>query len=192
MSLIPKALARFNARHPEITTSLQAHHSRDIHEMVASRIFDIGVCELAANDPDMGDDDYEITCAFLCRRDDPLAKLDVVTPRDLTERTVVTLYDRHPTTLALREDLTEQGTIWKSHVECNLFTVALQLVLHGGAVSWVDPFTLAMFDEPGLCVRPFEPTIRLRFAILGPPDDGSPHAAEMIDLIRQEIVAVRD
>jgi len=191
MSLIPKALARFNHRHPEITTSLQAHHSRDIREMVASRIFDIGVCELTVADDTTGDDVYEFTCAFVCRRDDPLAELAVVTPGDLSERTVVTLYDRHPTTLALHENARDQSKMWKSHVESNLFTTATQLVLHGGAVSWIDPFTLAMFRDPSLCVRPFEPEITLKFAILQTHEEQQqPHVAEMISLIREEVAAV--
>jgi DNA-binding transcriptional LysR family regulator len=191
LSLLPNALARFNKNHPEITTSLQAHHSREVRELVESRIFDLGVCELHGPTQATDTDCHAVRCAFVCHRDDPLARLPVITPRDLEERIIVTLYDQHPTTVALREAFRDQDAAWHSHVECNLFAAACQIVLHGGAVTWVDPFTLAMFSDPLLCVRPFEPEISLRFAILqGPQEQQPPHVAEMISLIREEIDAV--
>jgi DNA-binding transcriptional LysR family regulator len=114
----------------------------------------------------------------------------VITPRDLEERTIITLYDQHPTTIALREAFRDQQTASHSHIECNLFAAACQVVLHGSAVTWVDPFTLNMFSNLSLCVRPFEPEIFLKFVILqAPQDQQSPHVAEMISLIREEIEA---
>jgi DNA-binding transcriptional LysR family regulator len=190
LSLLPNALARFNKNHPEITTSLQAHHSRNVRELVESRIFDLGVCELHEPAQAADKDCYTVRCAFVCHRDDPLARLPVITPRDLEERTIVTMYDQHPTTTALREAFRDQETAWCSHVECNLFAAAYQVVLHGGAVTWIDPFTLNMFSNLSLCVRPFEPEISMKFVILqAPQDQQSPYVAEMISLIREEIEA---
>ena len=191
MALVPKALARFSDRHPDVTTSLQAHHSRDIREMVDSAIFDVGVCEVSAGELHGDGASYTLDCALLCHRDDPLAAKEVVTPQDLWQRTVVTLYDRHPTAFTVREALLDSEIAWKSHIECNLFTVALQLVLHGGAVGWIDPFTFAMFDDPALCVRRFEPRVTLPFAILRCPGEATPRVAEMIGLIDEEIAAMQ-
>ena len=190
LSLLPNALAKFNKKHPGITTSLQAHHSREVRELVTSQIFDLGVCELHQEPQAMELDCHEVRCAFVCHRDDALAQLPVVTPGDLEDRTIVTLYDQHPTTIALRKAFRDQGASWNSHIECNLFAAACQLVLRGGAVAWVDPFTLSMFSHPALYVHPFQPEISLRFAILQSPEDQQPpHVAEMISFIREDIEA---
>jgi DNA-binding transcriptional LysR family regulator len=191
LSLLPNVLAKFNRKYPKITTSFQALHSSEVRELVSSQIFDLGVCELdqipSGGEPDC----YTVPCAFVCRRDDPLSQLPVVTPRDLENKTVVTLYDQHPTTIALRKAFKDQGVSWSSHIECNLFAAAYQLVLGGGAVAWIDPFTLSMFSNPSLCTRPFQPEASLQLAILqAPKDQQQPHVAEMISLIRAEIATV--
>jgi len=190
LSLLPNALAKFNRKHPGITTSLQAHHSREVRDLVSSQIFDLGVCELHQEPQTHESDFFEVRCAFVCHRDDPLAEFSVITPDDLENRTIVTLYDQHPTTIALRKAFIDQGVPWNPHIECNLFAAACQLVLRGGAVAWVDPFTLSMFSDPALCVRPFQPEISLQFAVLQPPEDQQrPFVTEMISFIRQDIEA---
>jgi DNA-binding transcriptional LysR family regulator len=191
-SLMPKPLARFSKNHPEIATSLQTHHSREVRELVASRIFDVGVCELFEPTPPTDDlAVFTMNLALICHRDDPLVHLPVISPRDLRERTVITPYDHHPTTIGLRKAFHKQGAVWRSHIASNSTTAACQMVALGDAVTWTDPFTLRMLSNPLLQVRPFEPEISLNFAVLkAPREREAPEASEIVTLIREEIEAV--
>ena len=193
MSLVPNALARFNKKHPDVTTSLQTHHSREVRELVASRIFDVGVCEYyeyeSAHLPEM--EIFSVPCALVCRRDDPLADYSLISPKDLEKRVIVTPYDQHPTTTALRQAFRDEGVEWRPQVASNLYGAACRMVLHGGSVTWADPFTLAMLSNPLLCARPFKPEVSLRFAIVKAPHEQElPHVAEMVSLIRDEIETI--
>lgn len=191
MSLVPKALAKFHKLHPTTTTSLQTHHSREVHELVASQIFDIGICQLSGQMPDVETHHFSVNCSLVCHRDDPLSRLSLVTPKDLVDRIVISPYDQNPTTIALRDAFQKEGVPWHAHVACNLYAAACQMVMQGGAVTWADPFTLSMFSDPALCIRPFAPDIPFHFAILVAPQEREvPEATEMISLIREQIETV--
>jgi DNA-binding transcriptional LysR family regulator len=193
MSLVPNALARFNKKHPDVTTSLQTHHSREVRELVASRIFDVGVCEHyefeLVQSPEI--EYFSVPCALVCHRNDPLAELSLITPKDLERHVIISPYDQHPTTIALRQAFHDEGMDWRPQVASNLYGAACRMVLYGGAVTWADPFTLAMLSNPILCARPFKPEVFLRFAIVKAPQEQElSHVTEMISLIREEIETI--
>lgn len=188
LSMLPNVLAQFNKTHPDTTISSQAHHSHEVRELVTSQIFDLGIYELHHPPKEDETEVYSVQCSCVLRQDDPLAGQSVITPEDLADRALVSLYNQHPTTQALRSAFESHKLKWDPSVECNLFAAACQLIKRSGCVSWVDPFTFSMFSDPALCVRPFEPEIMLDFAVLqSRGDQKSPLVAHMADLIREEI-----
>jgi len=188
LSVLPNVLAKFNENHPDTTVSSQAHHSHEARELVTSQIFDLGIYELHQSPTEDEIEVYSVECSCVLRKDDPLAGQSVIRPEDLTDRALVSLYNQHPMTQALRSAFEAKKLKWNPSVECNLFAVACELIKRSGCVGWVDPFTFSMFSDSDLCVRPFEPKIMLNFAILqSPRDNKSPLVAHMADLIREEI-----
>lgn len=190
LSLLPSVLAQFNRDHPGTTVSWQAHHSQEARDLVTSQIFDLGIYELHRLPTKDEVEVYSVQCSCVLRKDDPLASQSVIRPEDLSSRALVSLYNQHPMTQALRSAFEDRKLTWNPRVECNLFAAACELIKRSGCIGWVDPFTYSMFSDPDLCIRSFEPKIMLDFAILqSSSDQNSPLVTHMANLIREEIKA---
>ena len=191
--LLPVAIAEFNKTYPEITISSQAFHSHEAHELIQSRIFDLGIYEinrLSEKDSSITDDGDFFSVPSLCifHSSDPLAQKSVIYPKDLAGRKVASLYYNHPTTAALRSAFHEQDLDWIPAAESNQYAVVCQIIKQSRIVGWADPFTFSAMNDPSLCARPFKPEIMIHYKIkLSQGSHELPHVAYMVELIQNEI-----
>ena len=191
--LLPAVIAKFNTAYPAITISSQAFHSQEAHDLIKSQIFDLGIYDinrLGETDSSIADGDEIISVPTLCILpcDDMLAQKEIIHPKDLADRKVVSLYYNHPTTAALRSSFHDQGLDWNSAAETNQYSAVCQIVKHSKIVGWADPFSFSAMNDSTLCARPFKPEIMIHYRVkLSQRSHKLAHAVHMVELIKNEI-----
>ena len=192
LSLLPEAIAEFRALRPEIPVSFQAHRSQHVHELLSSRIVDLGLCEPPWPSEVQQLELFDLECVCVLRDDDPLARLRVIRPENLRDCSYVSLYGEHPTSKRLREAFLSCGIAWNPAAECNLFAAACRLVaVRGASLTWADPHSAAMCAGSGLCVRPFEPRVGLQLGLIAAANPRTPgYVQVMSECIRRSVSRV--
>lgn len=189
MSLLPDAIAEFRALRPQVPVSFQAHRSQHVRELLSSRIVDLGLCEPPWPSEIRQLEIFDLECVCVLRNDDSLARLDVVRPEDLRDRSYVSLYGEHPTSKRLSNAFLARGIAWSPIAECNLFAAASRLVAaRGASVTWADPHSAAMCVGSELCVRPFEPRVGLQLGLIAAANPRTPgYVQVMSECIRRSV-----
>ncbi|MGA2998558.1 LysR substrate-binding domain-containing protein [Bradyrhizobium sp.] len=170
-SLMPKAIAIFQKRHPSTRITLLVLPSRDVRDLIASGEFDLG---LAA---DLIDTTNVVHETFLAR--DALCVLPA--GHELSSKAVIAPMDLDgvPFIAYLPEDrfrqrvdavLTAAGAVPKIAVETALAPTALALVSAGVGATLASPHAISGFDQSKIVVRPFRPGVEARVLLLLPSD----------------------
>jgi DNA-binding transcriptional LysR family regulator len=170
-SLVPKALARFQASHPDIAVTVIVAASGEIRDQVACGAFDLG---LAADEIDTTGVQHQLfvapdaVCALPAGH--RLAAREVITPTDL---------DGEPFTAYVREDRARQridrifeeaGVMPRIVVETIYAATVCAPVSEGLGIGLVSRYGAGGHDQSRLVLRPFEPAVPIRSLLILPPD----------------------
>ena len=153
---VPRFVADFCRRRPNLKVSIYSPPSSVIRDRVAAGQFDIGVADLRFQRGSLTvtklDDDAVVAMPAGHR----LTGLRVVRAEDLHDEHLITVGQvtdsHHPIQVAL------QAVRCRQVIDTTHSAIACVLVSEGMGVAIVDPFSASEFVGKGLVVRPFEPS----------------------------------
>lgn len=169
--LVPRAIAAFSRKHPQVRISYQVRTSNVVRDLVASGSFDIG---LAADEIDTRGVLHSVftTPRAVCvmPKGHRLEARSIITPADLHGEPFLALAPEDTVRLAMNKILEEHSTQPHIIVETPYTVTIAILAAQGVGIGLVNPFVIADRMIEGIVVRPFEPAIHFRALILRPPD----------------------
>lgn len=174
--IVPRAIARFSADHPNVTVSYQVRTSGVVRDLIASGRFDIG---LAADEIDASGVDATVfatpraVCAIPSAH--RLAGRKQITAKHLAGEPLIVLSPQDSVRRAMDRAFADAGVTPKIVVETPYSLTVAALVKHGAGIGFVNPYALEGMDGASIVVRVFEPAIHFRALLLRPP--GAPSSA---------------
>jgi DNA-binding transcriptional LysR family regulator len=181
---LPEALRGFLADRPGVTVRYDVRRMETVLQSVESGAVDVGFA--------LGIEEHrELEVIPLHRgamvavmpADHPLAKLDAVTPRDLSRHTLIGL----ETNLGalVRAAFAQEGVQHKARIEARYCHTACILAGAGIGVSVVDPYSAGKAEHLNVAFRPFLPAAPVvASAIVRSADELSKVAAAFIGTVR--------
>lgn len=163
---LPKEIAAFAKRRPNLSVSYQSQYSRKIQEWVQAGLFEIGICELPIIHDALEQTvfQFELLCAL--PKDSALADHEVLTPKELDNYPFVVMGPDHMTHRRTRVAFHEAGAKWRLRCHTHLFLNKLSFVSEGMGAALIDPFTLSSDPKGDYVTRPFRPRVTLDMAII--------------------------
>ncbi|MRI33857.1 LysR family transcriptional regulator [Endozoicomonas sp. OPT23] len=169
--IMPRLVADFVQDKPQVKVSLMMRASSVIEEWVASHQYDIGLAETPTPNNALKISTFELNCVCAIRHDDPLARQQIITPEDLSDKPMATLQEGHPTLVATRKAFSTAGASLNPRFELRNFQPALKLVEEKLCYCICDPMTASSYmdyqkGDPTLVFRSFIPRVALSVSIL--------------------------
>lgn len=170
---MPRLLTEFLADKDDLDIELIMRSSTVIEDMIASQQYDLGFSETPACRASIEQTDFDLECFCVLRADDPLARLDEVSPRELDGRPMAVLFEDHATTLQTATAFDTSGCSLKKRVELRTSLPGLQFVSAGLCYMVCDMITAYSYvlqkrAASNLVVRRFRPLISNSVSILTP------------------------
>jgi len=148
---------------------LITRNSDVVRSLFPSQLYDIGIAELPIDYQGIETTKYRLRCVAVLPKGHPLAAHKFITPALLSGVPFFAVSRDRPSHHSITEAFAESGAELNLVGEAELFASISGVVVAGGAVSVIDPWTAESFS-PDIVVRPFEPII--------PYDIGVFHSAE--------------
>ena len=168
-ALLPRALVRFHALHPQAHVSIVPLESPWLEQALSEQRFDLGLGETTepptgvALSPLLQMNEVAVLPAghALCRR-------RTLRPADFAAQPFVSLAEGDPYRQAI-DTLFEQAGVQRATVlETSSAVAVCALVQQGLGVAIVNPLTAAAMAGPQLVVRPLQAEIRFRLSLMLP------------------------
>jgi DNA-binding transcriptional LysR family regulator len=170
-SVIPKAVAIFRRKHPQVRITLLVLPSRDVRDLIAAGQFDVG---LAA---DLIDTTGIVHETFMARDalcvlpiGHALASKKIIVPMDLHDVSFVAYLPEDRFRQRIDGVLAAAGAIPRIVVETAFAPTALALVAAGVGVTLASPHAIGGFDRSKIVVKQFRPGVDVRVLLLLPSD----------------------
>ena len=186
-NLVPRAIARFRKKHPEVAVSLSVAGSSVIRDMVAAGQIDIAVTADEIDTSGLEAEPFaEIAAVLAVPPDHPLSRKDVITPADLDQLPFVALAPEDTTRHEAEAIFLDHGVAPQIVVETAYSSTICALVLAGVGVGIVDPVTATGYVEQGLVLRPMQPSVSFRTLMLFPTQKRLKIVVDMADALKLE------
>ncbi|MGO8910631.1 MAG: LysR substrate-binding domain-containing protein [Bradyrhizobium sp.] len=186
---LSRLVGRFIARRPEVAVTLHGLPSHLIADGVAAGRYDFGIAEASVERPGLLVETLPIKAVAAVPQDDPLARRQILGPKDFEDRSFVSL--GQATLFRSRIDATLAGVRRRQLIETQLTEIACILVAERAGVSLVDPLSASEFAGRGVVFRPFRPDVMFEAVILTPSARPmSALAIEVIDKCRSAVSAI--
>lgn len=196
--LLPQLIGRFVATRKEVHVKMMTQSSLQVQRLVASQQFDLGLADLGYQDGVesnlISHDMVEFNCVCAIPADDPIAQKGVITPEDLSQRTIASLLESHPVHTHLRNAFEAAGLTFAPRYEAQYFFPLLSFVSAGLACAIVDPLTqesyrLMQTTQAKVVFRPFRPNLPLVFSVVTPRHRQLPRLALLFaELLKAELM----
>ena len=186
---LTRHVGRFAVRRPEVAVTLHGLPSHLIADGVAAGRYDFGIAEAAVERPGLTVEALPAKAVAAIPAGDPLAKRDVLRPKDFKDRSFISL---GPASLfRSRIDAAMAGVPRRQLIETQLMEIACVLVAEKAGLSLVSPFSMSEFIGRGVVFRAFRPDIFFDAAILLPAGRPiSALASEFLDTFRAAVRAL--
>lgn len=164
---LSRVVADFSSDYPEVSLVLRASGSANIVKSIAQGELDIGIGQVRLDDPSVSKRklyDLQIMCAL--PRGHPLAEHPEITSAELHQQTLVLLSTHDEFRRMLEGLFVSKGVTIKSRIEVTLSVMVCSLVEEGRGIGIVDSQTAATGRWPGICFRPFKPTVKTPIYLL--------------------------
>jgi DNA-binding transcriptional LysR family regulator len=165
---MPSLLAAFLTDRPAVKADLMMRSSQVVTDLVASQEYDIGLAETPVARSSIRSQSWDLECVLALPADNPFPKHRVLTPTDLHDFPMATLFDEHDTSQATEAAFAKVGATLNRRFVLRTFQPAIQLVAHGICASVVDRITAVSSPLKGVVFRAFAPRITSAVAILEP------------------------
>lgn len=168
-SVIPKAVAIFRKRHPNVRITLHILPSREVRSLIASGRFDVGLA------PDLIETAGIVHHSFISRDalcalppGHELASRKSISPRDLDGVPFIAYLPEDRFRHRIDAILRTAGAAPRIVVETAFAPTALALVAAGVGVTLTPPHSVV--NRSSLVLKPFKPGIEVRVFLLLPSD----------------------
>jgi DNA-binding transcriptional LysR family regulator len=168
IKLFPLLITPFLDGRPDVSLNLYTRSSPKVKDWVARGQVDLGLAEMPIDDKAIKWEPLIQRCVLIMPKGHRLAKKKVLTPSDIKDETMISLYGGHMVSRRLENAFEDAGLIRKSRLEVNLFSTCCNLVHEGAGVALVDPMSADHYQGHNIVIRPFEPAINFDIAILFP------------------------
>lgn len=174
---LPDLIAKFVARRDQVKVSLIARSSIQVQQLIAVQQYDVGLADVGFagfdESPLVDHDILRLQCLCAMPADDELANKEVITARDLSGRSMATLYEDHPNFIQTKAAFAEMGAVFNPRFEAQYFIPLLTYVERGLAYAIADPMaakSYGLYKGAGAAIvfRPFVPTVYLVSSIMIP------------------------
>jgi DNA-binding transcriptional LysR family regulator len=187
IALLPRILSLFMGDRPDARVKLVSRSSYVVKELVSTQQFDIAIAELPTDHPSERMEKFSYRCECILPSDHPLAKKDVITPRDLDKIPFISLFRDHTTYRQLATAFSSFNARWNVVAEVQYFASVCELVAAGCGAGLVDPVISSPFTGE-VVRRPFEPAIVYEIGLLYPDVSArSVIAEEFLTLLRKHL-----
>lgn len=170
LTLVPRAIARFQRLHPGVTVSLHMNTSGTINHWTASQFCDVGVVVYVS---EASNCDVELlsTVPALCvlPADHRLAKKSVIRPADLQGESFISLCHGDGTRTQVDELFARAGVERVLAIESQYAAMCCEMVRCGMGVTLAHPIVARDFAGPGIAIRRFLPDVLFSNYLLFPP-----------------------
>ena len=188
ISITPAAIKRFHGAHPQMHVSCTTAQSRQIVDLIASRVIDLGIIDtVAVTNAVRVERRWQFRCVCVLPEGHGLADEAFISAEQLAGETVIGLerefLARFSPGAALYDSIA--GGL---RIQVHQSITACALVAQGIGVAIVDPFTAMHCVPRGVTVRPLEVTIPFEVSIVsGPEAPLSTAGREFLAMIDGEI-----
>jgi DNA-binding transcriptional LysR family regulator len=165
---MPALLAKFLTDRPDVKADLMMRSSPVVTDLVASQEYDIGLAETPLARSSIRSQCWDLECVVALPAENPFPTDRPLTPQDLHDFPMATLFDEHGTNRALEASFALMGARLNRRFVMRTFLPAIQLVAYGLCASVVDRVTAKSCPTGGIVFRPFTPAMTNSIAILEP------------------------
>ncbi|MDR3517501.1 MAG: LysR substrate-binding domain-containing protein [Azospirillaceae bacterium] len=192
-ALLPSALTRFRARHPEVKIHLHTLPKREIAEGLALGDIDVAVTLSAIVAPTIRVEPlFTVEMCAVLAADDPLAAVEVVTPALLRQRALISYGSHAEMGAALDAAFASDDQVREVTIQVATSVAALPFARQGLGIALIDGLAL-WAPIPGLVVRPFRPTVAMTVSLsVNEARPTSRFLSSFRDAIRQAVAATTE
>lgn len=187
--VMPKALAVFRKRHPEISIAFEALSFRPIVDRVVLNQADLGIAMCPEDEPALNSEKLctaELVCALPIGH--PLAAKEAVTPADLQAHPLISFDSDNAIGRLVEEAFQTAHEPRQVAIKVRFGETAQELVRNNLGVAVVDSLTVGGMSPGELVVRDFLPKTTLTVAMITPAFRPiSPIAGLFADVLRQTV-----
>lgn len=165
--LVPKAIARFRARFPDVRIELEILTLSELIAKVASNRVDLAVTSIAVDEPTVTSVSIgEGRLQVIFPTDHPLGEKRVVKPADLAPYPIISYGPQTPYGMIVNRVLTTTNKPIRINTQVRFTPNACSLVQAGAGIAIVDDFVLMDGAWPNIQSRPLVPKTTTRVHLL--------------------------
>ncbi|RAP40494.1 transcriptional regulator [Rhodovulum viride] len=159
-AVLPRVIADYAGQYPKVQISLETRPLDSVLQVVENGLADVAFV-IAAYERQALDYEtlVELRAVCLCPADDPLARLEAVTPRDLIGRQMVGPQVSNRIGLMIADSFRASGHVYSPSVETRFMNAAARIVREGCGVTLIDELSAHTVLRPGLVVRAYAPAL---------------------------------
>jgi DNA-binding transcriptional LysR family regulator len=168
IKIMPQIITPFLDGRPDVNVILHTRSSTIVKEWAAVGLVDIGLAEMPVDNRTINWEPLIQRCVCILPAGHDLAGKDVITPVDLADERLVTLYGDHIVTRRLNKAFEDAGVTLKTRLEVYLFPTCCNFVHEGAGIALVDAVSADHYKDHDIVIRQFEPAIYFEIAIVYP------------------------
>lgn len=165
--LVPKAIARFRARYPEVRIELEILTLSELIAKVGSNRVDLAVTSIAVDEPTVTSESIgEGRLQVIFPADHPLGDKRVIKPSDLAAYPIISYGPQTPYGMIVSRVLSTTTKPIRVNTQVRFTPNACSLVQAGAGIAIVDDFVLMDGAWPNIQSRPLVPKTTTRVHLL--------------------------
>ncbi|NVK35895.1 MAG: LysR family transcriptional regulator [Rhodobacteraceae bacterium] len=174
---LPNLISNFSAEKPNISSEVISRSSDRVYQQITAQQFDIGIADY--HEPQITENSllkasiFSFKCLCAINIDDPLAQKEAITPQDLRNRKLATLFPEHEISRNIEHSFSQVDIVPQVRFRAQYFLPLLTFVERGQALGIVDPIAAASYKlyrntNRRVTFRPFRPVINYRISLIRP------------------------
>ena len=191
-AVLPRVIADYAREFPRIQISLETRPLDSVLQVVENGVADVAFAISPYERQAMA---YELIdtlqAVVLCDENDPVAKLDVVSPKDLVERPMVGPQVANRIGLMMADSFRAKGLDYRPTIETRFMNAAARIVRDGWGVALVDELSAYTAMRPGLVVRPYSADMSFELSAAMPKSKSPSRQTKRFIKAFRERVALR-
>lgn len=185
IGFLPRVIAKFMARHPDVTVQLHTDNSQAILEQVILRNLELGFGAFPADTPGATVQELpDLEAVIALPADHTLARHQAIEIAALDGENFLSLGRNGLLRYRVDHAFATANIKPRQIIETPLSATICSLVAAGVGVGIIDPFTAFEVNDPKIAIRPFRPQIPYEIALAySPVTPPSRLANEFVDMV---------
>lgn len=169
MTLVPRAIQRFQAAYPDVTVSLHVNSSGTVNHWTGSQFCDVGIAVYSSEASTCETEFLASHAAYaVLPVGHRLAQKTVVTAQDFEGEHFVSLCNGDGTRTLMDEAFARAGVTRVLAAEAQYAAICCEMVSMGMGVTLAHLIVAGNFAGRGVVIRPFKPEIQFPLYLLYP------------------------